>query len=159
VKRRARRPKNVIAIASPEQYRLIDRVYRVALGWTPDELRGFLAARHYAWDKSRSMNNIVTTGEAGAVIELLKGVLLRTLRYEPRAPASGQLSADRLRELMCSTPAHDRLKRRFEQLRPLTSDLCPLTSGRATPWSCADYAEAVQFLETQLARMPHATAT
>ena len=85
--RAPRRPKGIYAVCTASQRNKIEAL-RIDLGWTPEGLAGFLAERHHS--DGRPMTSVDSTTDGIAVIELLKGVLEKTLaarsRRDSRAP-------------------------------------------------------------------------
>lgn len=73
--RSKRRPKGVYAIASDAQRNTIEG-FRVELGWSEEAFTDWLSKRHFA--DGRDYTKYQSSGDAVAVIELLKGVLERT---------------------------------------------------------------------------------
>lgn len=82
-----RRPKGVFRMATPAQRGKVEAL-RIDLGWTPEALAQWLTERRYA--DGRPMSRMDSSGDASAVIELLKGVAIRYLRSARRrvSPAS-----------------------------------------------------------------------
>ena len=56
---------------------------RLELGWTEEGFTEWLGKRHYKGTK-RPMTEMNSSGDAVAVIELLKGVLARTRKAQER---------------------------------------------------------------------------
>lgn len=141
--RRPRRPKNVIALVSPSQRDLIDRL-RIGLGWTPPMLEEHLAARKHPGDPARKMSSIDSSSDAVAVIEHLKIVLRRTLEShaksldrpgDPRAtmPDHPARSAEIINALMARLPAHPRLIDLYhDRLLRLHHAMCPTIDSRTS---------------------------
>mgnify|MGYP001577750836 CR=1 FL=1 len=172
--RKPRRSPGTIAFVSDEQRDLITR-FRIALGWTPDMLTGHLQARKYPNQSARTMEVITTQFDAQAVIEHLKLVLHRTLHYHGKklgrvVPELDDSRTDAVKGMMADLPPHDRLNdlytdrikrltRRLGQSQRITeSRLAGQKRGDGRCMSaiatCADMAEAVLYLEQELARTP-----
>lgn len=169
-----RRSPGTIALLEDRQVKLIAR-YRVALGWTPDMLTSHLQARKYPNQNVRTMDQITTQFDAQAVIEHLKLVLHRTLHYHGKklgrdVPELDDPRTDAVKWMMADLPPHDRLSDLYtDRIKRLTRRLGEsqrITESRLANQkrgdgrcmsaiaSCADMAEAVLYLEQELARTP-----
>jgi len=86
--RSSRRPKGVYRLATSGQRAKIEAL-RIDLDWTVERLTEWLAGRSYA--DGRRMNRIDSSNDAAAVIELLKGVVLKAgqARQRRELAASG----------------------------------------------------------------------
>ncbi len=80
-RRSKRRPKNVFAMASDAQRNTIEAL-RIELGWSKEHLHDWLSKRHHK--DGRPMTEIQSSGDAVAVIELLKAVRIRQHRANER---------------------------------------------------------------------------
>jgi len=81
-----RRPAGVYAMCSDAQRRKIVAL-GIELGWTTEQLQSWLARRHYA--DRRPMTKIDSSRDGAEVIELLKGVLDRSIAARSRAARPG----------------------------------------------------------------------
>jgi hypothetical protein len=172
--RKPRRPTGTIALVSDGQRSIIAR-FRIALGWTPDMLTSHLQARKYPNQTARTMDQITTQFHAQAVIEHLKIILQRTLYYHGKklgreVPALDDPRNDAVKGMMANLQPHDRLcdlytdrikrltRRLGESQRITESRLASQKRGDGRCLSaiatCADMAEAVLYLEQELARTP-----
>lgn len=164
-RRKRRRAANTFAPFSDEQRDLIDRKLRIALGWTPAQMRDHLVERHYTSDPTRSMDSIVSTTDGVAVAEHLKKVLRRTLEghalhLKKYPPVDGLDIAGLMRTL----PPYERLStllamRLAELAAKMHSpsvdqwlDTQRLTDGRGLRHVafCSDAAELIYRIESKL---------
>ena len=116
--RKPRRAPDTFAPLSDEQRDLIDRKLRIALGWTPEQMKAHLEKKHYVSDPSRDMSSIVSTTDGVAVAEHLKKVLRNTLeqhatRIKKYPPVEGMDIAGMMRVL----PPYERLSALLEVRR------------------------------------------
>jgi hypothetical protein len=163
-KKAARRPTDVFAPLSDEQRDLIDRKLRIALGWTPQQMKAHLETKHYVSDPTRDMSSILSSTDGVAVAEHLKKVLLRTLEQHAARLEKSLPHAITTQQLMKSLPPYDRLHAlmviRLEELdqrlgKPAAAAWLAdqrLPDGRLLQHVafCADAAELIYRIESKL---------
>lgn len=166
--RRSRATRDVVRWVSEDQLTKIDK-YRIAMGWTKQQLGQYMDARKYPSDPTRRMSLMCSSKDAGAVIEHLKKVVSRTLHYHAirigkRSKGAAEPSTKEIPQLLKSLPPTDAIKAlftdrcaRWRTANPsgdwaAWADAEKLMNGRRTscPATCAEMARLIERMEAEL---------